>query len=191
MKCNQSDCNRKSVSRGLCDKHYRRLLRYGSADLHGSRKVAEGNEIERFHQKYKIQENGCWIWQAGTRANSKGDLYGRHWLDNGKIEGAHRFSYFLSRGFIPDGAYICHKCDNPLCVNPDHLFASNHAGNMRDMVEKNRSYRGRGEDKKGLAKLSNTQAAEIKKSNLKQSHLAEMYGVAQTTISRIKRGVSY
>lgn len=191
MKCAQSDCSRLAVSLGFCDKHYRRLKKYGSPDLHGSRKVAEGNEVQRFHQKYEKQENGCWIWTGGTRPNGKGQLYGRHHLDSGAAEGAHRFSYSIVHGPIADGTYICHKCDTPLCVNPDHLFASDHAGNMRDMVQKNRSYRGRGEKKHGRAKLTNIQAEQIRQMELSQSKIAQIFGVSQGTIGRIKRGVSY
>lgn len=191
MKCQHNDCDRKSVSLGFCDKHYRRLKKYGSPDLHGSRSVAEGDEIDRFHQKYEKQQDGCWIWVGGTRPNGKGVKYGRHHLDNGKAEGAHRFSYALHNGKIENGAYICHKCDTPLCVNPEHLFAADHAGNMMDMVNKNRSYKGRGEDKRGLAKLTNEQANEIRGMDMSQSKIAEIFGVSQTTIGRIKRGVSY
>lgn len=191
MKCSQPDCQRNAVSRGFCDKHYRRLIKYGSPDAYGSRKVAEGNEVERFHKKYEKQENGCWIWTGGTRPNHRRTLYGRHHLDNGSAEGAHRFSYILVNGPIPSGIYICHKCDTPLCVNPDHLFASDHAGNMRDMVQKNRSYRGRGELKRGRAKLTDQQAQEIRDMNLSHSKIAEIFGVSQTTISRIKRKESY
>lgn len=191
MKCSAKDCSRQAVSLGFCDKHYRRLRKYGSPEAHGSRKVAEGDEVNRFHQKYIKQDDGCWIWTGGTRPNGKGVLYGRHYLDNGKAEGAHRFAYAIANGGIPNAAYICHHCDTPLCVNPDHLFASDHAGNMRDMVEKHRSYTGRGEYKKGLAKLSNEQANQIRQMQLPQSKIARLFGVAQTTIGRIKRGVSY
>lgn len=191
MKCSQSDCQRNAVSRSFCDKHYRRLIKYGSPDAYGSRKVAEGNEVERFHQKYEKQENGCWIWSGGARPNHRGTLYGRHHLDNGSAEGAHRFSYMLVNGPILSGVYICHKCDTPLCVNPDHLFASDHAGNMRDMVQKNRSYKGRGELKRGSAKLTDQQAQEIRDMSLSHSKIAKIFGVSQTTISRIKRKESY
>jgi len=191
MECGQPDCSRAAVSRGFCDKHYRRLIKYGSPDAYGSRKVAEGNETERFHQKYEKQDNGCWIWTGGTRPNHRGTLYGRHHLDNGLAEGAHRFSYILVNGQISSGIYICHKCDTPLCVNPDHLFSSDHVGNMRDMVNKARSYKGRGEAKIGRAKLTNAQAETIRTMSLSQSKIGQMFDISQTTVGRIKRGESY
>lgn len=190
MKCGFEGCERNAVSKGYCDKHYRRLLKHGDVNGRGLRKVDEGNPVERFHKKYEINNDGCWIWTGSTRPNGKGVLYPRHSVGD-KSVGAHRFSYELANGKIPDGMYVCHKCDTPLCVNPDHLFIGTHHDNMKDMVDKRRSFVGRGENKKGLAKLTNEQANEIRQSTLSQSKLGEIYGVAQTTIGRIKRGVSY
>lgn len=191
MKCAFIDCDRNAVSKGYCDKHYRRLLKRGNVNDCGSRKVAEGNAINRFHKKYEINESGCWIWIAGTRPNGKGMPYPRHWTDDRKSISAHRFSFELMYGAIPKSMYVCHKCDTPLCVNPYHLFIGTHQDNMRDMVQKKRSFTGRGEDKKGRAKLTNKQADQIRKMNISQSKLAAIFGVSQSTIGRIKRKESY
>ena len=83
------------------------------------------------------------------------------------------------------------KCDMPLCVNPDHLFVGTHKDNMQDMVKKKRSFTGRGENKKGLAKLTNQQADQIRKMDISYQNLAAMFGVSATTIGRIKRKESY
>ena len=190
-KCNFDGCQRDAVCKGYCDMHYRRLLKRGNVNDYGSKKVDLGSDVDRFHKKYDVQENGCWIWKGGTRPNSKGVLYPRHWSEDGKSIGAHRFSYQMTHGEIPAGVYICHKCDTPLCVNPCHLFAGTHIDNMADMVAKQRSYRGKGEEKKGLAKLTNEQARQIREMSGSQSEIAKKFGVSQTTIGRIKRGVSY
>ena len=189
--CGFEGCDRCAVSKGYCDMHYRRLIKRGSPDSRGSRNVELGDAAERFHKKYIVQEDGCWIWTAGTRPNSKGVLYGRHFSDEQKSVGAHRFSYQLHIGEIPKGMYVCHKCDTPLCVNPDHLFIGKHLDNMADMVQKNRSYRGRGENKIGVSKITNKQAEEIRQSQLSQSTLGRMYGLSQTSVGRIKRGECY
>jgi len=191
MKCAFIDCDRNAVSKGYCDKHYRRLLKRGDVNDYGSREVAEGNAIERFHKKYEINKSECWIWIAGTRLNSKGVAYPRHWTDDRKSIGAHRFSFELVHGAIPKSMYVCHKCDTPLCVNPDHLFVGTHQDNMRDMVQKRRSFTGRGENKKGRAKLTNQQADQIRKMNISHTKIAALFGVSQATIGRIKRGESY
>ena len=191
MKCAFDECERDAVCKGYCDKHYRRVLRRGDVNDYGSRKVAEGDAIERFHQKYEINESGCWMWTGGTRPNSKGVPYPRHWTDDSESIGAHRFSFELVHGAIPQSMYVCHKCDTPLCVNPDHLFLGSHQDNMRDMVAKQRSFVGRGEDKKGRAKLTNQQADQIRKMSMSHSKIASMFGVSATTIGRIKREESY
>jgi predicted XRE-type DNA-binding protein len=191
MQCAFNGCERDAVSKSYCDKHYRRLLKRGNVNDHGSRKVDDGNAIERFHQKYKIDASGCWLWIGGTRPNSKGVQYPRHWSDDQKSIGAHRFSFELVHGAIPKSMYVCHKCDTPLCVNPDHLFIGTHHDNMRDMVQKKRSFTGRGENKKGRAKLTDQQANQIRKMEISQSKIAAMFGVSQTTIGRIKRQESY
>lgn len=191
MKCAFDKCERDAVCKGYCDKHYRRILKRGDVNDYGSRKVAEGDAIERFHQKYEINESDCWIWTGGTRPNSKGVPYPRHWTDDLKSIGAHRFSFELVHGAIPQGMYVCHKCDTPLCVNPDHLFLGSHQDNMRDMVVKQRSFVGRGEDKKGRAKLTNQQADQIRNMSMSHSKIAAMFGVSVSTIVRIKRKESY
>lgn len=176
--------------------HYRRLLIRGSVNDCGSKIVDIGNEVERFHKKYLVNEQtGCWIWTGGTRRNSKGVEYGRHWLDVGKSEGAHRFSYFLKYGRSLTNnkstqCYICHHCDTPLCVNPEHLFLSDHRGNMRDMVEKGRSCKTCGQDK-ASSKLLNIQAEQIRGLLLPNGDIANIYKVSRTTIFRIKNGMSY
>ena len=191
MKCAFDGCERDAVSKGYCDKHYRRVLRRGDVNDFGSRKVEDGDAVERFHKKYEINKSGCWIWTAGTSPNGKGVQYPKHWTDDGRSTGAHRFSFQLAHGPIPQSMYVCHKCDTPLCVNPDHLFAGTHKDNMKDMVTKKRSFTGRGEDKKGRAKLTNKQADQIRKMDVSHLKIAAMFGVSQTTISRIKRLESY
>ena len=192
MKCKAEGCDRKALSKGCCDMHYRRILKRGSIDSRGSRNVDLGSDAERFHKKYVVNEDtGCWMWIGGSRGKNPKKMYGRHWLSSGKTVSAHRFSVTLHGWELSEDNYVCHKCDTPLCVNPDHLFVSDHKGNMKDMTSKGRSYRGRGEDKKGLAKLTNEQAEEIRKMPMSQSKIALIYGVSQTTIGRIKRGVSY
>lgn len=192
--CAHPECQRKAVSKGCCDKHYRRMLKRGSMFDHGSRKVDEGNAIERFHKKYVVNENECWIWSAGTRANAKGVLYPRHWDDNNKSIGAHRFSYLTYKGNI-NGKFVCHKCDTPLCVNPDHLFVGTHGDNMKDMTNKGRQCRWRGEEKYWRCKLTNKEAEKIrveyKNGCISQHRLGEKYGVSQPTVGRIVRGESY
>lgn len=188
--CKHPDCDRKAVCKGCCDKHYRRILKNGSIFDPGARKILEGSAEEKFHKKYEKDLNsGCWIWKGSSRPNSKGVLYPRHTDEKGRSIGAHRFSYLIHKGSITD-KYVCHKCDNPMCVNPDHLVAEDHLWNMKDMKLKGRSYTGRGENA-NRSILSNEQAKAIYNSELSQSKIAKRYGVSQKTVSRIKRGETY
>jgi hypothetical protein len=87
---------------------------------------------ERFFQKVDKTES-CWLWKGAL--NSRG--YGSFGV-NGKATSAHRYSYEIHIGEIPEGINVCHSCDVRNCVNPKHLWLGTHSDNMKDMVEKNR-----------------------------------------------------
>lgn len=80
-----------------------------------------------------VTESGCWIW-VGSHTTAG---YGRIYVARRAVM-AHRASYAVKHGEIPSGKIICHKCDTPSCVNPDHLFVGTHKDNSQDMVRKNR-----------------------------------------------------
>jgi hypothetical protein len=87
-------------------------------------------------------EDECWEWQ-GAEDRHRGDTcgYGRFWLD-GKMESAHRVSYKLWRGPIADGLLILHRCDNPPCVNPAHLYEGTNSDNQREAFDRGRGHSG-------------------------------------------------
>lgn len=125
----------------------------------------------------------CWPWAGGL--NSKG--YGRLAI-NGAARLAHRFSYELAKGAVPPGHEVCHSCDNPSCVNPEHLFAATHYENMQDMTRKGRASDTKGE-KCGKAKLSNADVCEIlRRFSIGDTgtQIAEDFGVSHTTTYAIK-----
>lgn len=91
------------------------------------------NDVTRFKSKFTIDENGCHIWNA---VQGK-DRYGAFKL-NGKKVDAHRVAYMLFKDEIPNGLFVCHKCDVKSCVNPDHLFVGTSSDNMIDCKNKGR-----------------------------------------------------
>lgn len=101
------------------------------------------SQRERFQQHIKQDENGCWIWQGCQRQTAKGLPYGTvkaYRADGRRVSAsAHRVAFALWCGPIPEGTFILHTCDNPLCVNPEHLVPGTHQENMDAMREKGRS----------------------------------------------------
>lgn len=140
---------------------------------------------ERFW-KFVDKTDYCWIWTSKT--NKRG--YGWHRLyGHDKPRGilAHRFSYALHFGQIPIGILVCHECDNPRCVRPDHLFLGTSQDNVDDMMNKGRSRHMSGEDA-GQAKLTKIQVAEIRHKSLMGATgtcLSIEYGISKAQISRI------
>lgn len=130
----------------------------------------------------------CWEWNK-----SKGKWGYGHINVKGKIELAHRVSYRTLVGEIISNNGVLHKCDNPACVNPDHLFTGTNKDNVLDKVRKNRQSRigqGKGENH-SLAKLTEQDVLNIRASGDKQESLAKKYNVTQSCISHIKNKKSW
>jgi hypothetical protein len=188
--CCIKGCDLPVLAVGLCNKHWRRMKKNGSPVLFNRTSgffIGKSPE-ERFFMQVE-KSDGCWIWQA---AKDK-DGYG---MFKGSVAGetytrAHRFSYSFHTGeIIPEGMSVMHSCDNPSCVNPDHLSIGTTLENQRDKWK-----RGRGKVRFGESsphcKLTEDQVREIRASTEKQSDMAKRLGVTQTTISEIRRRVSW
>ena len=95
-------------------------------------------QIDRFWQKVKKTPTGCWLWQGARNRGNQKWSYGVALFGTRTIT-AHRIAYLLTVcATIPKGYFVCHHCDNPLCVNPEHLFIGTQKDNMKDCVQKNR-----------------------------------------------------
>jgi hypothetical protein len=143
---------------------------------------------ERFNSKIeRIPGIDCWIWNAAQHQFGYGHIrYGN------KIEVAHRVSYILHYGEIPEGKCVLHQCDVPQCVNPEHLFVGDTIDNINDRIKKNRS---KGLSRPGAlnpgVKLSESDVLAIRADNRPQKDIAKDVGISKTQVGRIKRNESW
>lgn len=145
---------------------------------------------DRLWSKVDVREpDECWPW-LGSRI-STGVGYGQVGAGggDGKNLTVHRVAWELVNGPIPEGTgyhgtCVCHRCDNPVCANPAHLFLGTTADNMADRNAKGRQARG---ERSGRAKLNAEQVAEIRGSVGTLKTIAAQYGVTFSSIARIRR----
>lgn len=139
------------------------------------------NKTERKFWERVDMSGDCWEWQRATT----GEGYGNLWID-GKNVRAHRYSYSLAHGPIPEGMCICHHCDNPVCVRPSHLFMGTNGDNIRDAFAKGKFDR-RGE-KNANSKLCADDVHKIRQLysiGIPQSMLTKAWGISHPHINRI------
>jgi hypothetical protein len=129
---------------------------------------------------------GCWEWMG--RRDEKG--YGRIGFQGQSNRRAHRVAFSLTFGSLPAAVAICHRCDNPSCCNPAHLFLGSQAENIADRHEKGRTV-----DPPSRRKLTLDQAramrADWQRGGVTQQQLADRYGVSRGNVSKIVNGASY
>ena len=152
---------------------------------------------EKFWARVKKQRSGCWEWQGCIAAGGYGSV---RW--DGAARRAHRVAAWLS-GLIDSVSaptdkavkgFVLHRCDNPACCNPAHLFVGSHADNMQDCLVKGRRNIPKGEDHY-RAKITNEEASRIRIAyavgGISQQGLADRYGLTQCTVSSIIRGKTF
>lgn len=139
-------------------------------------------DVSRFLGKVN-RSGSCWMWTAAKDRNGYG-LF--KFGDTHRVtRGAHRVAYFVANDELPKGMLVCHRCDNPGCVNPAHLFLGSYLDNSRDCFSKGRARRARG-DGHVCAKLTESEVQEIRDrfaAGEAGVALAEEYGVSKKAIS--------
>lgn len=131
--------------------------------------------------------DGCWLFRGSLTRAGYGRLNNQHQTGRRTYVLAHRLSYTLTYGEIASSVFICHKCDTPACVRPDHLFAGTPADNMQDMKSKGRARPRRGADHP-TTRLTENDVREIRAQaaqGANQHVLAAQYGMDQSSISNI------
>lgn len=138
----------------------------------------------RFMEKIQVNNHtSCWEWVASRTSTGYGRI-----MFNGKNRGAHRVSWIIHNGAIPDEKHVLHICDNPSCVNPKHLFLGTHADNMSDKKNKNRCRPPKGENHP-KAKITKQDVKTIRHlyfaERREYGELAKYFSLNPSTVRRI------
>lgn len=186
--CKFEGCGKKAICHGFCAGHNRQ---YKSGETLRPLQVQYHGLPESIRFLKRVDKRGrdeCWNWQGSRKANWHGQ-----WRNaSGEIELAHRASWRLFVGYIPDGLSILHRCDNPICTNPAHLFLGTQTDNMMDMWAKKRGRPGVSIGQKhGMSKLTAEQVTDIRYSGLTGSELAKKHNITQTTVCDIRKRRSW
>jgi hypothetical protein len=177
--CIVGSCGKPAKNRGMCWGHYTSQRRYGDPEYSSPSKRQERRFWGAFEQGHP---EDCWEWHGNTLAHKM--PYGRVYYE-GKQVLAHRLSYALHNGYLPDDALVLHHCDNPKCVNPRHLYLGDHTDNAQDRVQRNRSNPKRGEDA-ATSKLTEDQVRAIRAAFGTCDELAKEFGVSRSLISLVR-----
>jgi len=181
MKCNHDGCNDDAKSKGFCLRHYKLFWRTGSTQELGAR---HGTSQERFY-RYVAKTDGCWNWTGHKDKDGYGTLTVKG--DNGKHAPvrAHRLSLKLhGRDPQPD-ELVLHRCSNPSCVNPDHLYIGDQKQNMQDRIELRGDWKG---EKHYNAKITEDVVLKILSFTGPAYKAAEQFGISRSQVGNIIHG---
>lgn len=148
-------------------------------------------ELESRYWTHVVKHDGCWAWKG--RKTSSG--YGKFAYGHAREMAAHRFSYALHYGVEPGGLLVCHRCDNPECTNPNHLFLGTNKDNSDDKIAKGRLYVGdHSGERNGRALITEDDARYIRiasMAGMANMELGRLFGIHHSMVSMIKRGKSW
>lgn len=179
--CSIDGCAKPVFARGWCSAHYTKWKKYGDPLVVRQVQMHGVSVRERFLANFK-QTSGCWEWAGYKDPNG----YGRLNID-GKPVLAHRLSWAIFCHPIETQQQVLHRCDNPKCVRPEHLFLGDHTANMADKMAKKRHRYGvsRGEAH-GRARLTAELVREIRDTAGPSRIVAEQYGISGRQVREIR-----
>lgn len=148
--------------------------------------VTDPGHVAAFYRSFRLTDSGCWEWTGGK---VKG--YGRLGFEGSELR-AHRLSWAIHKGRVPTGVSVLHVCDNPPCVNPEHLFLGTQTDNVADREAKGRGRWARGQGASGT-KLSDDEVKEIRKlhGSTTQRAVGARFKVHHSTIGQIWRRTTW
>lgn len=190
--CEESGCTRKYFGRGLCNMHWQRAKAAGTLEGRKREQIPPGATMQErlTHHGWTVTDAGCWEFNGARNRLGYGQLaVGNVRYVNGKKQCvpmlASRVAYLAWVGPIPDEQAVCHRCDNPPCINPEHLFLGTRTVNNHDAAAKLRIANG----ERAVHKLTDKQVEAIRKryadGGIRHKDLAAEYGVSRTLITLI------
>lgn len=179
--CKIEGCDKTAYGRGWCPMHYRRWKKYGDPLTVKQQQNHGLSPVERLMARREL--NGqCWEWTGNASQETR-------WTNTGTLPMFILPYPFVSAfpGPIPTGMYVCHRCDNPKCFRPEHLFLGDQQMNMDDKMKKKRHRYGvsRGAAH-GCSKLTDQQVREIRASEGPSRVVAEQYGISSRQVRDIQ-----
>lgn len=133
-----------------------------------------------------IPESGCWVWLGAVSSGKRG--YPVISDKNGLAVKVTRLIWEMLHGSIPEGMFICHKCDVPSCINPDHLYAGTPKQNSADMMKRNRSYLQKVQGNVRRKRITREQAIAVMTSTKSLHEMAKEFSLQVGTLSYIRSG---
>jgi hypothetical protein len=185
--CCIKGCDKPVLAMGMCVNHWRMNKKHGSPVA--ERPLSAANRglpaEDRFFKNVHKSDDGCWIWQASVDEDGYGNFAA---LVNGvKVTKAHRFSYMHHTGeVLTPFQLVMHSCDNPPCVNPDHLSPGSAAENTNDMIRKGRHIEGRKIHSAKVSKLSDDEVRELLADPRPYEEIARAYGIHKQHVNMLK-----
>ena len=184
MECSVEQCDRNAVARTWCLMHYKRWRNHGDplTTTKSPPHLTAAEALE--YGGWERMTDDCWEW---ARRNPAG--YGLVWVD-GRDRLAHRVAYETWVATIPDDLFVCHTCDNPPCINPDHLWFGSASDNNNDKEMKGRGNQPRG-SKNANAKLTERDVVEVRRlrneEHLTLKEIGNRFGITEAAVSAIVR----
>lgn len=151
----------------------------------GCFRISQGETLKKFHERYEKNLDGCWIWTGSKSVNG----YGRFHVDNKEVK-AHRYAYEYFKGSVGEN-YVCHTCDNPSCVNPDHLFLGEPKDNSADMVRKGRSLRNEKNPNSKLKESDVKKILQLYSEGMDIESIKIVFGISNVMVRNIIKGKNW
>lgn len=186
--CLFDECFYKVLARGMCSTHYSQMRKAGRLEEFAKATPRAKTPLpDRFRKiGWTVTDNNCWEWNGSRNLKGYGQINSGRRSQSGACLPAlaPRVAWEIENGPIPDGLFVCHRCDNPPCVNPDHLFLGTREDNAADMATKKRSLNGTNRPQSKLSDLDVQIIRNLYESGkYSQREISEKFAIDQSHVS--------